>query len=89
MDVSILRTQQLQLVALDACSGLFRHQSLLRRVLKLHSLETSVLEALNEEDDIDFDMDAEAETLLIQKLIVKATQPSPIKAVYSKSELQV
>ncbi|XP_049844846.1 E3 ubiquitin-protein ligase HERC2 [Schistocerca gregaria] len=89
LEVGLLRTQQLQLAALNACAELFRHQTLLRRALKHHSLETSCLEALNEEEDIDFDIDPDAETLLIQKLIVKATQPSPVKASYTKSDLQI
>lgn len=86
VNVSLLRSQQHQLAAMKACHQLFRHQRLLRRVLKQPSVETvTSLEALNEGEDVD----SNSEQLLIQKLMIKATQPSPLKAIFTKEELEV
>jgi len=86
VNVSLLRTQQQRLAAMNACSVLFRHQNLLRHVLKHHTLGSSPsLEVLNEGEELD----TLSETLLIQKLIAKATQPSPLKAVFGKSDIEV
>ncbi|XP_063244096.1 E3 ubiquitin-protein ligase HERC2 isoform X2 [Bacillus rossius redtenbacheri] len=85
VNVSLLRMQQQRLAAMNAVGILFRHQNLLRHVLKHHILESSSsLEALNEGEDLD----TITEMLLIQKLIAKATQPSPLKAVFGKTELE-
>jgi E3 ubiquitin-protein ligase HERC2 len=71
---------------MNACSVLFRHQNLLRHVLKHHTLGSSPsLEVLNEGEELD----PISETLLIQKLIAKATQPSPLKAIFGKSDIEV
>lgn len=71
---------------MNACSVLFRHQNLLRHVLKHHTLGSSPsLEVLNEGEELD----PISETLLIKKLIAKATQPSPLKAIFGKSDIQV
>lgn len=86
VNVSLLRSQQHQLAAMKACRQLFRHQRLLRRVLKQPAVETIMsLEALNEGEDIESNSDQ----LLIQKLMIKATQPSPLKAIFTKEELEV
>lgn len=71
---------------MNACSVLFRHQNLLRHVLKHHTLGSSPsLEVLNEGEELD----PISETLLIKKLIAKATQPSPLKAIFGKGDIQV
>lgn len=86
VNVSLLRSQQHQLAAMKACRQLFRHQRILRKVLKQSSVETVLtLEALNEGDDVE----SNAEQLLIQRLMLKATQPSPLKAIFSREELEV
>jgi E3 ubiquitin-protein ligase HERC2 len=86
VNISLLRTQQQRLAAMNACSILFRHQNLLRHVLKHHTLGSSPsLEVLNEGEELD----PVSETLLIQKLISKATQPSPLKAIFGKNEIEV
>jgi E3 ubiquitin-protein ligase HERC2 len=86
VNISLLRTQQQRLAAMNACSVLFRHQNLLRHVLKHHTLGSSPsLEVLNEGEELD----PVTETLLIQKLISKATQPSPLKATFGKNEIEV
>ncbi|XP_023713900.1 E3 ubiquitin-protein ligase HERC2 [Cryptotermes secundus] len=85
VNISLLRNQQQRLAAMNACSVLFRHQNLLRHVLKHHTLGSSPsLEVLNEGEELD----PISETLLIKKLIAKATQPSPLKAVFGKSDIQ-
>jgi E3 ubiquitin-protein ligase HERC2 len=86
VNVSLLRNQQQRLAAMNACSVLFRHQNLLRHVLKHHTLGSSPsLEVLNEGEELD----PISETLLIKKLIAKAIQPSPLKAIFGKSDIQV
>ncbi|XP_068082847.1 E3 ubiquitin-protein ligase HERC2 [Anabrus simplex] len=91
VSAAMLRNQQLRLAAMNACNVLFCHQNVLRQVLKHHTLESaSSLEALNEDDDVEMDLDVDpvSETLLIQRLIVKATQPSPLKATFGKMDLE-
>jgi E3 ubiquitin-protein ligase HERC2 len=86
VNISLLRNQQQRLAAMNACSVLFRHQNLLRHVLKHHTLGSSPsLEVLNEGEELD----PISETLLIKKLIAKATQPSPLKAIFGKGDIQV
>nr|CAD7427832.1 unnamed protein product [Timema monikensis] len=85
VNVTLLRTQQQRLTAMNAISVLFRHQMLLRHILRHRTLESSAsLEALNEGEDLD----PVSETLLVQRLIVKATQPSPLKSTFGKAELE-
>nr|CAD7421973.1 unnamed protein product [Timema poppensis] len=86
VNVTLLRTQQQRLTAMNAIAVLFRHQMLLRHILRHRTLESSAsLEALNEGEDLD----PVSETLLVQRLIVKATQPSPLKSTFGKAELEV
>lgn len=85
VNLPLLRAQQQQLAALRATQQLLGQQRLLRRVLKLPCVDTTAsLEALNDGDD-----DLTADQLLVQKLMHKATQPSPLKAVFTKEELEV
>jgi len=85
VNLPLLRTQQQQLAALRAINQLAGHQRLLRRVLKQPCLDTATsLEALHEGNE-----DFVPDHLLLQKLMHKATQPSPLKAVFSKEELEV
>ena len=44
------------------------------------------VESIDETDEID--SSKKKETLLIQKLLIKATQPSPVKAMYAAEELE-
>nr|CAD7453257.1 unnamed protein product [Timema tahoe] len=70
---------------MNAIAVLFRHQMLLRHILRHRTLESSAsLEALNEGEDLD----PVSETLLVQRLIIKATQPSPLKSTFGKAELE-
>lgn len=86
VNASLLRSQQHQLAAIKACRQLFRHQRILRKVLKQPSVDTVLtLEALNEGEDVESNL----EQLLIQRMMLKATQPSPLKAIFSREELEV
>lgn len=86
VNVSLLRSQQHQLAAMKACHQLFQHQRILRKVLKQPSTGIAIsIDALNEGDD----SESGSEQLLIQKLMIKATQPSPLKAIFTKEELEV
>lgn len=86
VNASLLRSQQHQLAAIKACRQLFRHQRILRKVLKQPSVDTVLtFETLNEGTDVE----TNPEQLLIQKIMLKATQPSPLKAIFSREELEV
>lgn len=43
------------------------------------------LEALNEGEDVE----TSSEQFLLQRMMLKATQPSPLKAIFCKEELEV
>lgn len=83
---TLLRSQQHQLAAIKACRQLFRHQRILRKILKQPSVEMVLtLEALNEGEDVE----TSSEQFLLQRMMLKATQPSPLKAIFCKEELEV
>lgn len=85
VNVPLLRAQQQQLAALRATYQLINQQRLLRRVLKMACVDTTMfLEATHDGDE-----EIISDQLLVQKLMHKATQPSPLKAIFTKEELEV
>ena len=65
---------------------LFTHQNSLRHVLKqIVVYGSSSLESFEDPDAEDL---KKKEVMLIQRLLVKATQPSPVKAMYQAEELE-
>lgn len=82
----MLRHQQQTLVVIRASRLLLGYQSRLRKVLKRPTLEPHMsLEALNDSDIIG----NAAQSLLLHQLIVNAVQPSQLKPVFSRKELEV
>lgn len=73
------------LSVLNATKVLQFNQSKLRRILK-HPLST--LEQSTEQMS-SYEEEPCAPVLLIQKILMKATQPSPLKPIYSMEELQL
>ncbi|KAI8124136.1 putative E3 ubiquitin-protein ligase HERC2 [Lucilia cuprina] len=112
IDISLLRSQQIQLSVLNSNCVLYRHQTSLRKILKQrspgmcsYSSEESVSEEeqaqksagnveqhnqneVNNEEPLNSSFVGSNETeLLIQSILIRATQPSPVKACYTYSEL--
>ena len=86
INTALLRQQQQRLAGLKAIKVLFSHQNSLRHVLKQVVVYGSAsVESIEDPDD---NSDKRKETLLIQRLLTKATQPSPVKAMYQAEELE-
>ena len=86
INCALLRQQQQRLAGLKAIRVLFSHQNSLRHVLKqVVMYGTTSVESI---DDSDAEESKKKETLLIQRLLAKATQPSPVKAIYQVEELE-
>lgn len=112
IDPTLLSYQQIQLSALKATRILYRHQNLLRNILKQRSpgitrytSVESVCEKDNNNSDESNDSDKKNNTsdeslnqeqqqrrspeLLLQSILSRATQPSPLKACYSLKEMEL
>ena len=70
---SVLRTQQVQLAALNAGKTLLGHQNKLRLVLKRLT---------------NGDGDEESHNSLLQEMLVRATKPQPLKPIFKRKELE-
>ncbi|GAB0100562.1 Probable E3 ubiquitin-protein ligase HERC2 [Sergentomyia squamirostris] len=99
IDICLLRSQQVQLASLSATGVLFKHQCTLRKILKQRtcglsrcSSDDSLSDEGNDQnssggDHQDTEQDKPEDELLIQNILMRATQPSPVKACYSYNEL--
>ena len=77
---ALLRQQQQRLAILKAIKVLFSHQNSLRHVLKqIVVYGASSVESIDETESEEM---KKKEVMLIQRLLVKGTQPSPVKAMY-------
>lgn len=74
------------LYTLNATKILSNNQHKLRKVLRyqINNLDQSIEQSSSNEDEIN-----QMPTLLVQKLLVKATQPSPLKSVFSLQDMQL
>lgn len=82
----LLRKQQVRLGLLQATRVLFGRQANLRQLLSL----PVIMESPSSSYDETSSPDEPPETItLLQKLMGVATQPSRIKAMFSKTEMQV
>ena len=81
INMALLRQQQQRLALIKAIGVFCGHQSVLRHILK-----QSV--PMNSSSIEDLESDSKRDILLIQKLLSKAIQPSPIKAIFSKREME-
>lgn len=80
-----LRNQQIMLYTLNATRILYTNQHKLRKVLKyqINNLDQSQdLSNMNEEE-------SQSCFLLIQKLLIKAIQPSPLKPLFNLQDMQL
>ncbi|XP_033111225.1 E3 ubiquitin-protein ligase HERC2-like [Anneissia japonica] len=77
-----LRTQEIRLYLLQAARTLFRHQQNLRPLLSVKS------GGLLASSDGSSPEATTSDTSLLQQLMVTATQPSPIKALFDRQELE-
>lgn len=78
INMALLRQQQQRLTIIKAIKVFFSNQNVLRHILK-QSVSNGALEAA--EDKI-------REANLLQRLLSKATHPSPVKAIFSTEELE-
>lgn len=98
-DVSTLSYQQIQLAALKATQVLFRHQSLLKTILRQRSPGISKYPSdgsmcddskNSKPDDLsDKKTDTAKQDLLVQSMLSRAIQSSPLKACYTQSEMEI
>ena len=87
INTALLRQQQQRLAGLKAIKVLFSHQNSLRHVLKqIVVYGTTSVESIDDSDDNE--PSKKKEIMLIQRLLLKATQPSPVKAMYQTEELE-
>uniref|UniRef100_A0AAY4E4M2 E3 ubiquitin-protein ligase HERC2 n=1 Tax=Denticeps clupeoides TaxID=299321 RepID=A0AAY4E4M2_9TELE len=88
VDVHLLRCQQLRLYILKAARALLSHQDKLRQILS----QPAVLEpdpVASSPDVADLSPEGPLPPLiLLQQLLSAATQPSPIKAIFDRQELE-
>uniref|UniRef100_A0A8C3FUU3 E3 ubiquitin-protein ligase HERC2 n=1 Tax=Chrysemys picta bellii TaxID=8478 RepID=A0A8C3FUU3_CHRPI len=87
VDLDLLRCQQLKLYILKAGRALLSHQDKLRQILSQPAVQEDGAVA---SPDIG-DMSPEGPQLpmiLLQQLLTAATQPSPVKAIFDKQELE-
>ena len=94
INLALLRQQQLRLAVVKAVKVFFGHQNILRQILRqtvavgAASMETM---GISEEfgDPVSRDPGHHRrEILLIQRLLAKATHPSPVKAIFAAEELE-
>ncbi|XP_044262446.1 E3 ubiquitin-protein ligase HERC2 isoform X2 [Tribolium madens] len=85
VNAAYLRTQQNTLSALNATRMLNNNQYKLRKVLK-HQING--MDQSQEQQSIEEELNQQP-VLLIQKLLTKATQPSPLKPGFSRQEMQL
>ncbi|RMC06696.1 hypothetical protein DUI87_16137 [Hirundo rustica rustica] len=94
VDLDLLRCQQLKLYILKAGRALLSHQDTLRQILSQPAVQESALNPAEDgavaSPDIG-DMSPEGPQppmILLQQLLSAATQPSPVKAIFDKQELE-
>ncbi|KAM6382365.1 E3 ubiquitin-protein ligase HERC2 isoform 5-T5 [Alca torda] len=94
VDLDLLRCQQLKLYILKAGRALLSHQDTLRQILSQPAVQECPLNPAEDgavaSPDIG-DMSPEGPQppmILLQQLLTAATQPSPVKAIFDKQELE-
>lgn len=95
-DLSLLSYQQIQLASLKATQVLFRHQSLLKTILKQrspgitkYSSDETVQSDENDEKKPETSADQLKQDLLVQSILSRAIQSSPLKACYTQPEMEI
>jgi len=99
VNLKLLKVQQQLLLMLKATRRLFSDQNLLRNVLKGTFISTQEdfqndqmgdSQASDEENDPEDDDESEGLNVdrLLEKVLERATEPSPVKAIFSRKELE-
>uniref|UniRef100_A0A8C0GP25 E3 ubiquitin-protein ligase HERC2 n=1 Tax=Chelonoidis abingdonii TaxID=106734 RepID=A0A8C0GP25_CHEAB len=95
VDLDLLRCQQLKLYILKAGRALLSHQDKLRQILsqpavqEAGSIPTGIDGAVASPDIGDMSPEGpQPPMILLQQLLTAATQPSPVKAIFDKQELE-
>lgn len=93
LDLEELMKQQLRLGLLKACRKLFSHQEKLRQILCQNVSQEQTTVELDTSGNMSSDDElgdcGDTPTTLLQQLMLTATQPSPLKAVFPRDELEV
>ena len=88
----LLEKQQIRLALLKAARVLFSHQENLRKILSQTAYKEPTVSDTSVEGAAQEETTPETETgpkILMQQLMLVATQPSPVKAVFAREELEV
>lgn len=90
VDIGELRRQQVKLGMLRAGRVLLQHQNILRKILTQITLpELQHSEVDNSTSDEDFSPDTgDSVNTILQQFLMSATQPSPLKALFCRDELE-
>ncbi|KAL3879973.1 hypothetical protein ACJMK2_032247, partial [Sinanodonta woodiana] len=89
LDIGELRRQRIRLGLLRAARVLFTHQDILRQVLSqvvLPACRPPDNELAASEEELS--LESESPNTILQQLMMMATQPSPLKAIFSREELE-
>ncbi|KAB1279055.1 E3 ubiquitin-protein ligase HERC2 [Camelus dromedarius] len=78
VDLDLLRCQQLKLYILKAGRALLSHQDQLRQILSQPAVQDAAAAHAGPQPPM----------ILLQQLLASATQPSPVKAIFDKQELE-
>lgn len=84
--------QQTRLGLLRAARVLLKHQNILRQILLqsvLPELQHNESEPSNTSDEDSSPEAPEYPNLILQQILVSATQPSPLKALFTREEMEV
>lgn len=99
INISLLHAQQIHLASLNATCVLFRHQNILRKILRQHAPglskfhsddsvdEPKNLSKRNTDSNTSDEQTQDSNELLIQAILARATQTNPLKANYTYAEL--
>ena len=89
LDLQELRRQQIRVGLLKAARVLLQHQDVLRKVLHQVVLPQTPSHPEIEAAGSDDESEVDAPNLILHQLMVAATQPSPLKATFTREELEV
>ncbi|KAF4026258.1 hypothetical protein G4228_018565 [Cervus hanglu yarkandensis] len=94
VDLDLLRCQQLKLYILKAGRALLSHQDQLRQILSQPAVQEAAAAHTDDgaavsPDLVDMSPEGPQPPMtLLQQLLASATQPSPVKAIFDKQELE-
>ena len=89
LDLQELRRQQIRVGLLKTARLLLQHQDVLRKVLTQVVLPQSPPPPEIDGTGSDDEGEVDTPNLILHQLMVTATQPSPLKATFTREELEV